>query len=131
MSQTAEKFASIDTQLHEAKQAWEAEKRALQDHIVAKEQEVALLRSNLKTAVEGRMTAEADSGRLHALFAVVRFVLNEAENGEPARKPGLTDSVNETAIRKQLEAVDLAISKPSVPGGPVATPVKPGDANNV
>lgn len=111
MSQTAETFASLDTQLAAAKAAWEVEKQTMQDRIFALETELNAAKDQGRVAVEGRMVAEANAGALHALFAVVRHVLDEAE----ARKHDDGNSKPPSEhIKTQLAKVDAAVgaSKP-------------------
>lgn len=90
MSQTAEKFASIDNQLAEAKAAWNVERQTLLDRIMFLEGEVKMYREGGIEAVHARIEAEQRSAKLQSLFAVVRFTLAEAEkldSNPPPTKP--------------------------------------------
>lgn len=129
MSQTAEKFASIDTQLAAAKQAWEKEKQEFLDRIVKLELELHHAKTEGRIAVEGRMAAESNSGALQALFAVVRHVLDEAEAKQKEPK-GFDSEVKSAAIKSSLAVADRATA-PKAEGGPAVSPPKPGDANSV
>lgn len=132
MSQIAEKFASIDTQLAEAKATWAKERQELQDTIVGLKQEVEMHKSNGRIAVQGRIDAEINAGALQALFAVVRHVLDEAEKRQTDEGKSQTPE-----LKDQLAKIDAALNghTPSLSVAPARgsapSPVKPGDANNV
>lgn len=107
MSATAEKFASIDTQLAAARAAWEEDRTTLEKRIHELEVELALTKGALDKAGGARDEAFRTTAKLLTQFGIVATVFAEAK--QVAMEAGLYTESTKPRL-EQKEASDVVVS---------------------